>query len=110
MFTPRARARVERGRRRNNRARVKNSPHARYPAGDADATPRARPRPRAPRAPRAQKKDTDAYVCTVYFSFAFAQAAVVAATTLALSSPAFAATIKLGGDNGELGFFVRLAR
>jgi len=27
-----------------------------------------------------------------------------------LSSPAFAATIKLGGDNGELGFFVRLAR
>jgi len=24
-----------------------------------------------------------------------------------MSSPAFAATIKLGGDNGELGFFVR---
>ena len=38
------------------------------------------------------------------------QAAVVAATTLALSNPAFAATIKLGGDNGELGFFVRHAR
>jgi len=35
------------------------------------------------------------------------KAAVVAATTLAMSSPAFAATIKLGGDNGELGFFVR---
>jgi len=33
------------------------------------------------------------------------KAAVVAATTLAMSSPAFAATIKLGGDNGELGFF-----
>lgn len=39
-----------------------------------------------------------------------AQAAVVAATTLAMSSPAFAATIKLGGDNGELGFFVRARR
>merc|ERR1712137_439676 len=33
------------------------------------------------------------------------KAAVVAATTLALASPAFAATIKLGGDNGELGFY-----
>jgi len=41
-----------------------------------------------------------------YF-FLRTQAAVVAATTLAMSSPAFAATIKLGGDNGELGFFVR---
>jgi len=27
-----------------------------------------------------------------------------------MSSPAFAATIKLGGDNGELGFFVRARR
>ena len=35
------------------------------------------------------------------------QAAVVAATTFALANPAFAATVKLGGDNGELGFFVR---
>ena len=34
------------------------------------------------------------------------QAAVVGATTVLLASPAFAATIKLGGDNGELGFFV----
>merc|ERR1719440_159437 len=33
------------------------------------------------------------------------KAAVVAATTLALASPAFAATIKLGGDSGELGFY-----
>ena len=40
-------------------------------------------------------------------NFRRAQAAVVAATTLAMSSPAFAATIKLGGDNGELGFYVR---
>ena len=39
--------------------------------------------------------------------YARAQAAVVAATSFALASPAFAATIKLGGDNGELGFFVR---
>jgi hypothetical protein len=35
------------------------------------------------------------------------QAAVVGATTVLLASPAFAATIKLGGDNGELGFYVR---
>ena len=27
-------------------------------------------------------------------------------STVLLASPAFAATIKLGGDNGELGFFV----
>eukprot|EP00227_Mantoniella_beaufortii_P013569 CAMPEP_0197574270 /NCGR_PEP_ID=MMETSP1326-20131121/2_1 /TAXON_ID=1155430 /ORGANISM="Genus nov. species nov., Strain RCC2288" /LENGTH=154 /DNA_ID=CAMNT_0043136799 /DNA_START=44 /DNA_END=508 /DNA_ORIENTATION=+ len=33
------------------------------------------------------------------------KAAVVGATTLLLASPAFAATIKLGGDNGELGFY-----
>merc|ERR1712137_1126764 len=33
------------------------------------------------------------------------KAAVVAATSFALASPAFAATIKLGGDNGELGFY-----
>ena len=34
------------------------------------------------------------------------QAAVVGAATVLMASPAFAATIKLGGDNGELGFFV----
>ena len=34
------------------------------------------------------------------------QAAVVGATTVLMASPAFAATIKLGGDNGELGFYV----
>ena len=34
------------------------------------------------------------------------QAAVVGVSTVLLASPAFAATIKLGGDNGELGFFV----
>merc|ERR1712137_921049 len=33
------------------------------------------------------------------------KAAVVAATSLLVASPAFAATIKLGGDNGELGFY-----
>ncbi|ACO65330.1 plastocyanin, chloroplast precursor [Micromonas commoda] len=33
------------------------------------------------------------------------QAAVVGVSTVLLASPAFAATIKLGGDNGELGFF-----
>jgi hypothetical protein len=38
--------------------------------------------------------------------FAPSQAAVVGAATVLMASPAFAATIKLGGDNGELGFFV----
>merc|ERR1711939_1203303 len=33
------------------------------------------------------------------------KAAVVGVSTVLLASPAFAATIKLGGDNGELGFF-----
>merc|ERR1711935_597187 len=33
------------------------------------------------------------------------KAAVVGVSTILLASPAFAATIKLGGDNGELGFF-----
>eukprot|EP00228_Micromonas_bravo_P007335 CAMPEP_0203000646 /NCGR_PEP_ID=MMETSP1401-20130829/52_1 /ASSEMBLY_ACC=CAM_ASM_000894 /TAXON_ID=38833 /ORGANISM="Micromonas pusilla, Strain CCAC1681" /LENGTH=152 /DNA_ID=CAMNT_0049742099 /DNA_START=78 /DNA_END=536 /DNA_ORIENTATION=- len=33
------------------------------------------------------------------------KAAVVGAATVLMASPAFAATIKLGGDNGELGFF-----
>ena len=37
-----------------------------------------------------------------------AQAAVVGVSTVLLASPAFAATIKLGGDNGELGFFVSI--
>jgi plastocyanin len=38
--------------------------------------------------------------------FAPSQAAVVGAATVLMASPACAATIKLGGDNGELGFFV----
>merc|ERR1712205_61452 len=33
------------------------------------------------------------------------KAAVVGVSTILLASPAFAATIKLGGDNCELGFF-----
>merc|ERR1711935_773461 len=33
------------------------------------------------------------------------KAAVVGVSPILLASPAFAATIKLGGDNGELGFF-----
>merc|ERR1712230_112454 len=33
------------------------------------------------------------------------KAAVLGVSTVLLASPAFAATIKLGGDNGELGFF-----
>tara|TARA_B110000977_G_scaffold194252_1_gene270549 strand:- start:4184 stop:4684 length:501 start_codon:yes stop_codon:yes gene_type:complete len=40
--------------------------------------------------------------------FASNQAAVVGAATVLMASPAFAATIKLGGDNGELGFFVSI--
>jgi hypothetical protein len=31
---------------------------------------------------------------------------VTAAATILMASPAFAATIKLGGDSGELGFYV----
>jgi plastocyanin len=42
-----------------------------------------------------------------FLSFPSPQAAVVGVSTVLLASPAFAATIKLGGDNGELGFFVR---
>ena len=41
-----------------------------------------------------------------FLSFPSPQAAVVGVSTVLLASPAFAATIKLGGDNGELGFFV----
>jgi len=48
------------------------------------------------------KKTVSTKACA---SMDFKKAAVIAATTLAMSSPAFAATIKLGGDNGELGFF-----
>jgi plastocyanin len=33
------------------------------------------------------------------------KAAVVGVATILMASPAFAATIKLGGDNGELGFY-----
>ena len=47
----------------------------------------------------------NADVCLPPF-FAPSQAAVVGAATVLMASPAFAATIKLGGDNGELGFFV----
>jgi plastocyanin len=56
----------------------------------------------------AQQKSNGAKTLTSLslLSSSHLQAAVVGVATILMASPAFAATIKLGGDNGELGFYV----
>lgn len=55
----------------------------------------------------AQQKSNGAKTLTSLslLSSSHLQAAVVGVATILMASPAFAATIKLGGDNGELGFY-----
>ena len=64
--------------------------------------------PRATSSRDAPSPSTDLACQLLRSSIPSAQAAVVGVSTVLLASPAFAATIKLGGDNGELGFFVSI--